>query len=49
MKKINILFLIIPLIFINTTYSFAQNTLRANDKTVAHLKKFRAEYTKRHP
>ena len=46
MKKINILFLIIPLIFINVTHSFAQNTLRANDKTVAHLKQFRADYIK---
>src|SRR5690606_12685849 len=46
MKKTNILFFIILLIFINANYSFAQNTLRANDQTVAHLKKFRAEYTK---
>lgn len=46
MKKINFLIIIIPLILINGTHSFAQNTLRANDKTVTLLKKFRTDYTR---
>lgn len=46
MSQIKPLFLLVVLIFTNITYTFPQSTVKADEKTITYLKKFRSDYIK---